>query len=104
MDSTENLESVREDITNQALRLLLRRLGDAALVKVEPEKSGGNGWLVTVYGRGPEYGRGFEISEIPVGELHYSSRGELLSDEDIAIRQMWEKVGELISLSNQENC
>ncbi len=81
----------RTEISQRALRLLLRRLGDAVVVKTEPEQDGvpnseSAGWVVTVYGRG---------NETPLGTLRYSSRGDLLSDVDAAINQMWEKASQL---------
>ena len=81
----------RTEISQRALRLLLRRLGDAVVVKTEPDEdslrdSESSGWVVTVYGCG---------NETPLGTLRYSSRGDLLSDVDSAINQMWEKASQL---------
>lgn len=85
------VKPTRTEISQRALRLLLRRVGDAVVVKTEPEQDGvpnseNTGWVVTVYGCG---------NETPLGTLHYSSRGDLLSDVDTAISQMWEKASQL---------
>ena len=81
----------RTEISQRALRLLLRRLGDAVIVKTEADKDNllnaeSTGWVVTVYSRG---------NETPLGILRYSSRGDLLTDIDSAINQMWEKATQL---------
>ncbi|MBX3052141.1 MAG: hypothetical protein KF753_11735 [Caldilineaceae bacterium] len=76
----------KTEISQRALRLLLRRLGDAVVVETEPAKADDpdvttTGWIVTVYARG---------SETPLGTLRYSSQGDLICDVDSAIQQMWE--------------
>lgn len=79
----------RTEITRRVLKLLLHRLGDAVLVKVEPEgdpSSETHGWLVHVYARG---------YDTPLGVLRYSSRGDLLTDIDAAVAAIREKALEL---------
>lgn len=79
----------RTDITQRALKLLLHRLGDAVLVKTEPEgdnSSETHGWLVEVYAKG---------CDTPLGTLHYSHRGDLLTNVDSAIVQMRENALQL---------
>lgn len=57
----------KEEIENQALRTLLKHLGDAVTVTVVPSHEG---WSVSVYGAG--------LSE-PLGRLLYTPAGELLA-------------------------
>ncbi|MGB0385026.1 MAG: hypothetical protein ACPGWR_09405 [Ardenticatenaceae bacterium] len=56
-----------EEIENQALRTLLKHLGDAVTVTVVPSNEG---WCVSVYGSG--------LSE-SLGRLVYTPAGELLA-------------------------
>ena len=67
------LAPTQTEIENQALRTLLKYLGDAVQVKASPKVSDTTqtGWEVHVYAPG------FEAS---LGQLNYSHTGELLSD------------------------
>jgi hypothetical protein len=75
------------EIENRALRILLRRLGDAVTVKAHKSDRGeSQDWIVQVYARG---------NETPLGELHYSRRGELLSDLDEVLNQIVHRASDL---------
>jgi hypothetical protein len=72
-----------EDIENQALRYVLKNLGDAALVEV---KENTDEWHVTIYGR---------ISNEPLGQLIYSAIGKLVVERSTPAAEMRQKAIEI---------
>jgi hypothetical protein len=78
----------RADIENRALRTLLKYVGDAVQLKVEPKMSGATqtGWQVRVYASG---------LGVSLGQLDYSPTGELLSDLPASLNAIRSKAASL---------
>ena len=80
-------------IENRALRLLLKSLGDAILVKaqqlavIEPDGQQ-DGWRVDVYAHG--------LAE-PLGYLDYSRQGQLRSDLKASLATIRQNAGKLVA-------
>ena len=79
------------DIENRALRLLLKSLGDAVLVKAQQLDATEAGrkigdWRVVVYARGVDD---------PLGHLDYAKRGQLLSDLSMVLDTIRQKASTL---------
>jgi hypothetical protein len=79
------------DIEQRALRLLLKSLGDAVLIKAQrleattPDRQR-DGWRVYIYVRG--------VAD-PLGHLDYARNGQLLSDPDSVLSEIRQKASEL---------
>ena len=79
------------DIENRALRLLLKSLGDAVLVKAQQLDAAEAGresgdWRVAVYARG---------FDEPLGRLDYAKGGQLLSDISAVLDAIRQKASAL---------
>ncbi len=74
----------QDEIENRALRLLLRAVGDAVMVKAQQRESAETGsdhgaWRVSVYAHGVS---------APLGYLDYAHDGQLLSDTTEALHSI----------------
>lgn len=79
------------DIENRALRLLLKSVGDAVLVKAQQLDAAEGGrkigdWRVVVCARGVDD---------PLGHLDYTKRGQLLSDLSMVLDTIRQKASTL---------
>lgn len=69
-------------IEQNALRLTLKHLGDGVTVKAVPHQLG---WQVQLYGIGMEN---------PLGHFMYDANGELLSDVDKVVSEIFATIGD----------